>query len=237
MRDEIVPGSEWKFDDEVAGVFDDMLNRSIPGYDEMRDTVIRMVEPIIPNGGFVLDLGCSHGEMIKKMQGKFGSSLHVSYVGVDSSTAMVSKARQFFASDDTVSIIHADVSDVELSKLRYDVILSILTMQFVPVENRQAILRQIYHSMTHNGCFILVEKILGENHVAQEHLVSVYLQLKRDNKYTEEQIQAKLGALKNVLIPLRTSENIRLLKESGFTTVQPFWQNLNFVGIYASKEK
>jgi tRNA (cmo5U34)-methyltransferase len=61
--------------------------------------------------------------------------------------------------------------------------------------------------------------------------------MKKDNHYTDEQISTKRASLENVLVPLRTSENIRLLKEAGFTTVQPFWQNLNFVGIYASKEK
>jgi tRNA (cmo5U34)-methyltransferase len=196
-----------------------------------------MTEPVAPNGGFVLDLGCSHGEMIEKMQNKFGNSLHLSYVGVDYSAAMVSKARQRFANDDSVSVVHADLKEIELTRLRYDIVLSILTIQFVPVEYRQELLRQIYHSLNHNGCFILVEKVLGENYSAQDHLVSVYLQMKRDNHYTNEQIEAKRKSLENVLIPLRTSENIRMLKEAGFTTVQPFWQNLNFVGIYASKEK
>ena len=237
MKDEIIAGAEWSFDESVAVVFDDMLSRSIPGYEEMRNAVIRMVEPIVPNGGVVLDLGCSHGEMIAAMQQKFSSSLHLSYVGIDYSSAMVTRARQRFYTDDTVSIIHADLKDVELTRLRYDVVLSILTLQFVPVEYRQELLRQAHNSVTHNGCFILVEKILGENHVAQEHLVNVYLQMKKDNHYTDEQITKKRASLENVLVPLRASENIRLLKEAGFTTVQPFWQNLNFVGIYASKER
>lgn len=237
MKDEIIAGKEWSFDETVSVVFDDMLSRSIPGYSEMREAVLRMVEPIAPNGGFVLDLGCSHGEMIEKMQRKFGNTLHLSYVALDYSAAMVSKARQRFANDDAVSVIHGDLREVELTRLRYDIILSILTLQFVPVEYRQQLLRQIYNSLTHNGCFILVEKVLGENHVSQDHLVSVYLQMKKDNHYTDEQIEAKRKSLENVLVPLRTSENIRMLKEAGFTTVQPFWQNLNFVGIYASKEK
>lgn len=237
MKDEIIAGKEWSFDESVSFVFDDMLKRSIPGYDDMREAVLRMVEPIAPNGGFVLDMGCSHGEMIEKMQKKFGNTLHLSYVGLDYSAAMVSKARQRFSNDDSVSIVHADLREVELARLRYDIILSVLTLQFIPVEYRQELLRQVHNSLTHNGCFILVEKVLGENHISQDHLVSVYLQMKKDNHYTDEQIESKRKSLENVLVPLRTSENIRMLKEAGFTTIQPFWQNLNFVGIYASKEK
>jgi tRNA (cmo5U34)-methyltransferase len=214
-----------------------MLGRSIPGYENMRETVIRMIAPIVTNGGYVLDLGCSHGEMIAKLIKDLGSSTYVNYVGVDSSTAMVSKARQRFADDERVTIVHADIADAEMQRLRYDIVLSVLTLQFIPIEHRQDILKQIYDSLTPNGCFILVEKVLGETQIGQEHLVSVYHQMKKDNGYSEEQVEAKRVSLQNVLVPLRASENIRLLKSAGFSVVQPFWQNLNFVGIYASKEK
>jgi tRNA (cmo5U34)-methyltransferase len=237
MRDEIIPGQEWSFNEDVANVFDDMLGRSIPGYENMRETVIRMIAPIVTNGGYVLDLGCSHGEMIAKLIKDLGSSTYVNYVGVDSSTAMVSKARQRFADDERVTIVHADIADAEMQRLRYDIVLSVLTLQFIPIEHRQDILKQIYDSLTPNGCFILVEKVLGETQIGQEHLVSVYHQMKKDNGYSEEQVEAKRISLQNVLVPLRASENIRLLKSAGFSVVQPFWQNLNFVGIYASKEK
>ena len=237
MRDEIIPGQEWSFNEEVANVFDDMLARSIPGYENMRDTVVKMISPVVTNGGHILDLGCSHGEMIAKLIKDFGSSLYVNYVGVDSSTAMVSRARKRFSDDERVTIIHADISDAEMQRLRYDAVLSILTLQFIPVENRQQILKQVYDSLSPNGCFILVEKVLGESWAGQEHLVSVYHQMKKDNGYSEEQVDLKRNSLQNVLVPLRTSENIRMLKSAGFSVVQPFWQNLNFVGIYASKEK
>jgi tRNA (cmo5U34)-methyltransferase len=237
MRDEIIPGKEWSFNEDVANVFDDMLTRSIPGYENMRENVIKMISPVITNGGYILDLGCSHGEMIAKLIKDLGSSMYVNYVGVDSSTAMVSKARTRFADDERVTIVHANIADAEMQRLRYDTILSVLTMQFIPIEHRQHILKQIYDALTPNGCFILVEKVLGESSSAQDHLVSVYHQMKKDNGYSDEQVEAKRVSLQNVLVPLRASENIRMLKSAGFSVVQPFWQNLNFVGIYASKEK
>ena len=237
MRDEIIPGKEWSFNEDVANVFDDMLGRSIPGYENMRDTVIKMISPIITNGGHILDLGCSHGEMIAKLIKDLGSSMYVNYVGIDSSTAMVSKARTRFADDERVTIVHGNIADAEMQRLRYDSILSILTLQFIPIEHRQDILKQVHDALTPNGCFILVEKVLGESSSGQDHLVSVYHQMKKDNGYSEEQVEAKRLSLQNVLVPVRASENIRMLKSAGFSVVQPFWQNLNFVGIYASKEK
>ena len=37
-----MPGEKWAFDEAVAGCFDDMLARSIPQYDVMRDAVARI---------------------------------------------------------------------------------------------------------------------------------------------------------------------------------------------------
>lgn len=237
MKDQIVAAQAWEFNDDVVNVFDDMLSRSIPAYEEMRETVLMMIEPLITDGGFILDVGCSHGEMIDRMIKRFGNSLHVSYVGIDSSTAMVKKARARFSDNESVTVFHGDLSNADMTRLRYDAVLSILTLQFIPIEHRQRILKSIYGSITAGGCFILVEKVLGETSPGQDHLVDVYYQMKRKNGYTDEQIEAKRISLQNVLVPLRASENIRLLKDAGFSVVEPFWQNLNFVGIYASKEK
>lgn len=235
MKDEIIPGQEWVFDEKVASVFDDMLQRSIPGYNNMRDMTIRMLELVIPRSGCILDLGCSHGEMIDALDKKLNSPV-LEFVGVDSSTAMVTRARTRFSGNEMVKIIHADIVDCEIQRMKYDAILSILTLQFVPLEFRQKIFKRIANGISPDGCFILVEKILGENSFAQEQLIDTYHLYKASMGYSEEQIIAKRKSLENVLVPLRLSENIAMLKEAGFTTVQPYWQNLNFVGIYASKE-
>jgi tRNA (cmo5U34)-methyltransferase len=39
-RDEVEPGEKWGFDADVTRVFDDMLQRSIPQYDVMRNACV-----------------------------------------------------------------------------------------------------------------------------------------------------------------------------------------------------
>ena len=51
MKDEIVPQGKWVFDQDVADVFEDMLNRSIPGIDDMRETINIIIKNVIPLGG------------------------------------------------------------------------------------------------------------------------------------------------------------------------------------------
>jgi tRNA (cmo5U34)-methyltransferase len=62
FKDEITKAFDFKFGEKVASVFDDMVNRSVPFYEEIQ----RMIGEIAadhakPGGGDVYDLGCSTG--------------------------------------------------------------------------------------------------------------------------------------------------------------------------------
>ena len=56
------PEHRWVFDVSVANVFEDMLKRSIPQYETMRDAVTRLGVAYMRANTRVLDLGCSEGE-------------------------------------------------------------------------------------------------------------------------------------------------------------------------------
>ena len=60
MRDRTLPNGIWDFDDKVTEVFDDMLERSIPQYDIMRQAVTSLVKTFIKDGDTILDIGCSN---------------------------------------------------------------------------------------------------------------------------------------------------------------------------------
>jgi tRNA (cmo5U34)-methyltransferase len=58
---------------------------------------------------------------------------------------------------------------------------------------------------------------------------------KRRNRYSELDIAQKREALEKVLVPYRLDENIRLLHEGGFTTVEIFFKWQIFAGFIAVK--
>ena len=64
----------WAFDEEVTRVFDDMLGRSIPNYEGMRDITNRLISQcIMEDSGdgskplTILDIGSSRGETIERI--------------------------------------------------------------------------------------------------------------------------------------------------------------------------
>ena len=66
--------SDFKFSSKVAGVFDDMVNRSVPYYEEMQRMVAELAADHAEPGSVIYDLGCSTGTTMIHMdycQGKF----------------------------------------------------------------------------------------------------------------------------------------------------------------------
>lgn len=242
--DNVEPANKWQFDENVANCFENMLQRSIPQYDIMRDSIVRLSKFVIEKSGKhtidILDIGCSDGLMIHSMKKKLDtiSSLTVHYTGCDVSEAMLNKAKYRFLDDilaHTVSICDCDLR-VNFPDGLYDVITSCLTIQFTPIEYRQHIIQNIYNSLSNkDGTLIMIEKVLGSTDVLNQAMTSIYYDMKRNNGYSDEQIERKRLSLEGVLVPVTNEMNINLLKSAGFKQVDVFWRWMNFVGYIAIK--
>ena len=223
MQDQIMPSGKWAFDEGVTNAFDDMLSRSIPQIDIMRGLVREIVNEFITPQSTVIDLGTSQGAMLQ------GLSAHC--IGIEISKPMADKARERLPS--------VDIREIDL---RYDypderakVALSILTLQFTPIEYRLSILKRVYENLLDGGVFILVEKVLGSSAVIDNTLVNHYYDLKRANGYTQDQIDRKRLSLEGVLVPVTAKWNEDMLHLTGFKQVDCFWRWLNFSGWIAIK--
>ena len=68
-----------------------------------------------------------------------------------------------------------------------------------------------------------------------EAFVELFLQIKRENGYSESQIDRKRMSLEGVLVPVTARWNEELLHQEGFASVDCFWRHLNFAGWVAVK--
>lgn len=238
--DNVVPGEKWEFNADVADCFSDMLSRSIPQYDVMRDTSAKLVAGIVNKRRdfTILDIGCSDGLMIQQMLTQFNGDAG-RFVGVDVSEPMLEKARKRFEIVNSVSSNRVVVNNCDLRynfpTNDYDAITSILSIQFIPIEYRQQIIKNIYDNLVPGGVFIFVEKVLGASTRLNKIFVDNYYQMKEQNGYTKEQIERKRLSLEGVLVPITSDWNMSLLKQAGFKDIDVFWRWCNFVGYIAIK--
>ncbi len=94
---------DFKFDRSVAGVFDDMVSRSVPFYGEMQRMIVEMARDFAMPGTNFYDLGCSTGTTFANLDPYLEDS--ISFVGIDNADHMLEKCRAKLVA--RVSTVHS----------------------------------------------------------------------------------------------------------------------------------
>lgn len=232
-KDNIIAKSKWEFNQDVSNCFDDMLARSIPDYDTMRKLILMLAESFLGtyDSFHMLDLGCSNGINLQQFIDKFGNKGQ--YFGYDVSKPMIDCAIDRLTNyiDDkniSLELQQKDIRYITYPLQMFNVVTSILTIQFVPIEDRPLLLQKIYNSMSDGGVFIMVEKVLQSDYIYDKAFTENYYNIKQQNGYSLKQIEAKRQSLKGVLVPNTHCGNIELLQSAGFKHIDTFWKCLNF---------
>jgi tRNA (cmo5U34)-methyltransferase len=228
--------ARWQFDGSVTDVFDNMLARSIPQYEVMREAVFELGSRFVTPSTSIVDLGCSRGEALAPFVLKFGACNR--FVGVEVSPTMLGAVRERFA--DPIKDGFVDIRDLDL-RTHYplekaSLTLAVLTIQFTPIEYRHRIVKTIFDHTLPGGAFILVEKVLASTAQLDELFVERYHAMKAKHGYTTEQIERKRLALEGVLVPVTARWNEDLLRDAGFRQIECFWRWLNFAGWVGVRE-
>ncbi len=238
MKDELfareTPCEKFEFNAEVAQVFDDMLERSIPLYKECRDLAIQFCLRYAQPQSRIYDLGCSAGSFLEHLTNRLEPSFSAEIIGVDNSLPMLERAQKRLQGR-SVELEEADLADERLELKSASVVVLNYTLQFVSPSKRLALVRKIHSGLLEQGRLILIEKIKGEDAESDEVFVEFYHDFKRKMGYSSLEISRKRDALEDVLISWTLTENIDLLQKAGFSRIEIFFKWNNFVGLIALK--
>jgi tRNA (cmo5U34)-methyltransferase len=235
FKEELSKPSDFKFTSRVAKVFDDMVNRSVPFYEEIQRMISEIAGDHWMEGTNVYDLGCSTGTSMLMMNETIPQ--HIRFVGIDDSPEMLAKCKSKLEETGFSRPYELELADLNqgVSVQNASVALLCLTLQFVRPIYREKLLKNIVQGLVPGGILIIVEKILAEESLFNREFIKYYYDMKRRHHYSDMEISQKREALENVLIPYKLSENILLLKEAGFGHCEVFFKWYNFSGIIAQK--
>lgn len=227
----------FRFNEEVARVFPDMLQRSIPGYAASIEAIGSLAARYVRAGTNCYDLGCSLGAAtIAMLQGIDEPGCRI--VAVDTAPAMIERCRQVVAADaclpgsmTDVDFVLGDIREIEF--FNASMVVLNYTLQFVDLADRDALLRRICEGMNDGGILVLSEKVVDENPHMEQLLVELHHEHKRRNDYSALEISRKRAALENVLVPETVSVHRARLKSAGFSHAAVWLRYFNFVSIIA----
>ena len=225
--------ADFRFDQEVVKVFDDMVRRSVPGYDSMIQMIGLIARMYGQDNTNYYDLGSSTGAITLSIALN-NKNKNNQFFAIDNSKEMVEQCEKNL--QNKVGNLQAICDDINQVKIqRASIVVLNLTLQFIDVNLRSNLIKKIYDGLEPGGILIISEKIHFENAVTQNQITKLHMDFKKENGYSELEIANKRQAIEKVLITETKEQHLNRLRESGFVKTSCFFQCLNFVSFLPVK--
>jgi len=225
----------FSFNQEVAEVFEDMIDRSVPGYESSLRLIKNLSDYYFQTDTNCYDLGCSLGASslsILKGIGKRKGQV----IAVDNSHAMISESKIRFSNfikSGKIKFLEEDINNIKINTASIVVINFVL--QFLEVEKRETLLKRIFQGMKKGGILIISEKIHFDNTLRNQTIYRIYDRFKLKNGYSKMEISAKRDSLEGVLVTDLEALHLQRLRKIGFKGVKKVMSNLNFITLIAER--
>ena len=226
---------DWTFDERVAEVFPDMIQRSVPGYSNIISMIGMLAERFVQPHSQVYDLGCSLGAATLSVRRNIRHD-SCKIIAVDNSPAMVERCRRHldaFKAQTPVEVIEGDIRHISIENASM-VVLN-FTLQFLEPDDRQLLLNKIWQGLKPGGALVLSEKFSFEDAEVGELLFNMHHDFKRANGYSELEISQKRSMLENVMLTDSVETHKKRLKLAGFEHAELWFQCFNFGSLVAVK--
>lgn len=221
----------FEFNEDVTRVFQDMITRSVPGYELLLQMIALYASVFVRDKSNIYDLGCSLGE-VSRLIAEQTRKLDCAIIAVDNSPSMIRKCQQFGDSGN-IDWRCDDIQNIEISNASM-VVLN-LTLLFIDRDQRQSLITGIARGLNEGGVLVLSEKVLLDPELENQRMVQLHQAFKKMRGYSDLEISQKRTALENVLLPDSQAMHQQRLKQAGFSEVYQCFRCFNFVSYLAIK--
>jgi tRNA (cmo5U34)-methyltransferase len=195
--------SSWTFETkEIAETFDSHVREQLPWYDMVTDAVCYIARNYLTEGGVVVDVGASTGNMIDKLM-PLVEERWADVVAIEKSKSMCNILQKKYKKSDYVVIENNDVINHELPNA--DVLIVFLTMMFIPIRKRKALMSALRASCKQGGVIVVVDKVADHDGYFSTVLKRLTMQFKLQQGAKPEDVLNKEMSLAGVQIPIDPS--------------------------------
>lgn len=227
--------NDFAFDEAVARVFPDMIQRSVPGYTTIIPMIGLLSERYAQDQTTCYDLGCSLGASTLAMRHGLKQK-QCKIIAVDNAPSMIERCRHYIELDNEATPVDLRCQDIRSLQFEPCSLTTLnFTLQFLPPEERLPLLKNIAEATLPKGALLLSEKITFDVPQHQHHLEQLHWLFKKANGYSELEISQKRSAIEKVLLSDTLETHQKRLQDAGFSESFVWYQCFNFVSILALK--
>lgn len=195
---------------------------------------LKLIKAINENPQKWLDTGGGTGELINQAKHLFPNT---DFILVDPSEAMLSVAQDKFKENGELAIeyIQKGTEELDFKAPTFDVITAILSHHYFNENMRKKATMKCFDILKKEGVYITFETMKPETERGIKIGLDRWYKDQRENGKTEEEAQKHIRRYGKELFPITINEQINLLKQIGFSTVEVFWISGMQAGFYAIK--
>ena len=190
-----------------------------------RDAYGKLAELIPADARRILDLGCGTG---LELDGVFKRLSDVSVVGIDLTQAMLDRLARKYPGKD-IRLVCGDFFRIDFGEDAYDAAVSFEALHHFPHEDKVGLYRRVYHALKASGVYIECDYMVTEQSVEDE-IFGANARLRRE-------LGIPAGEYCHFDTPCTVSNQIAMLKEAGFLSVEVAYQQGAATMLVAKKEQ
>ncbi len=216
--------------------YDTKISSVLPYYSSFHKETINLVRSLLKTPDVWMDTGCGTGTFVENAMQHFPDT---KFLLLDPSESMLRLAREKITSCtfERVEILKASATQdftMELNE-RPDVITAIQCHHYLSRENRAKAVRKCYELLENGGIFITFENISPFTEEGISVGKRYWGEFQSEHGRSKGEIENHLERFGTEYFPITVEEHLKLLRKTGFMTIEIFWYSYMQAGFYCIK--
>ena len=221
----------------IPEVYDDVVRQIMPFYDIIQSEIVDIVRTVKPDVTQWLDTGCGTGNMVEMALPFFPDT---TFLLTDPNEPMLKRAVERLKAfpEKRARFLTPTPSEGLLAHkdtLKPQVITAILCHHYYTKEQRRTATAVCYRLLDAGGVFISVENIMPDSVQGTQLGLERWKRFQIEHGRTSVMAEKHAARFNSEFFPITVDEHLKLLKETGFRTVEIFWKSHMQAGFYAIK--
>lgn len=216
--------------------YDARICSVLPYYSSFHQETINLVKSFPSSPESWLDTGCGTGSLVSKAIEEFPDT---KFLLLDPSEGMLDQAMKKLSSysPEKLKFLKASSTQDFVGELeeRPDVITAIQCHHYLSREGRTEANKVCYNLLKEGGVYITFENIRPLTDEGTEIGKRYWGKFQFIHGRTEEEVKEHLKRFDTEYFPITVEEHLKLLRETGFRTVELFWYSYMQAGFYCIK--
>lgn len=206
------------------------LIKRIPGYMDMRTTILDTVFESIPGPRIWLDTGCGTGGLVHDALPRFPGC---QFILADPSDENITVSKEVMHGEQRCLYVCKPTDELNFGESTLDVITAVLSHHYYHTqEEKKTALDNCFRMLKKGGMYVAVEHVRSED---QQEKDAEWRSFMSSQGLPEPFIESMISRRFTEYFPLTKCAHIDLLKLCGFNSVSIFWESCSDIGVVAFK--